>query len=154
MTITREGGKLYSRRGAGQRTELLPESPDLFFRAEIEGRRLFHRDASGRVDSLIDRRNNEDLIWKRVQQNSVQRNPSIAAYALTLTTRVFAKVEVRNVAVSNRHRLQVCAESEKTAVTILHDKLAQFPRHVGAAPSEIHASSHVLGSASASSTNR
>ena len=65
--VTREGGKLYEKRGAGQRVELAPESPDLFFRAGIEGRFLFHRDASGRVDSLIDRRNNEDLVWKRVQ---------------------------------------------------------------------------------------
>ncbi len=67
MIITRLGGKLYAQRGAGQSTELFPESPDLFFRAGVEGRRLFHRDASGRVDSLIDRRNNEDLIWKRVR---------------------------------------------------------------------------------------
>jgi Domain of unknown function (DUF4440)/Domain of unknown function (DUF3471) len=67
MLVTRQAGKLYAQRGTGQPTELVPESPDLFFRAGVEGRRLFHRDASGRVDSLIDRRNNEDLLWKRVQ---------------------------------------------------------------------------------------
>ena len=67
MTVTRQAGKLYAQRGAGKPVELLPESPDLFFRAGVEGRRLFHRDASGRVDSIIDRRNNEDLLWKRVQ---------------------------------------------------------------------------------------
>jgi hypothetical protein len=67
IIVTRLAGKLYARRGAGQPTELLPESPDVFFRAGVEGRRLFHRDASGHVDALIDRRNNEDLIWKRVQ---------------------------------------------------------------------------------------
>jgi hypothetical protein len=67
MIVSRQGANLYSQRGSGQPAELLPESPDLFFLPGVEGRRLFHRDASGRVDSLIDRRNNEDLIWKRVQ---------------------------------------------------------------------------------------
>jgi hypothetical protein len=38
----------------------------MFFRAGVEGRRLFHRDASGKVDSLIDRRNNEDMLWKKI----------------------------------------------------------------------------------------
>ncbi len=69
VIITRQNGTLYARRNAGRATELLPESPDLFFRAGVEGRYLFHRDASGRVDSLIDRRNNEDLIWRRVEQS-------------------------------------------------------------------------------------
>jgi hypothetical protein len=67
MTVTQQAGKLYAQRDTGKPVEMLPESPDLFFRAGVEGRRLFHRDASGRVDSLIDRRNNEDLLWKRVQ---------------------------------------------------------------------------------------
>lgn len=67
MILTRQAGRLYAQRDAGLLVELLPESPDLFFRAGVEGRRLFHRDASGRVDSLIDRRNNEDLLWRRVQ---------------------------------------------------------------------------------------
>jgi hypothetical protein len=38
----------------------------MFFRAGIEGRRLFHRNADGKVDSLIDRRNNEDMFWKKI----------------------------------------------------------------------------------------
>jgi hypothetical protein len=33
----------------------------------VEGRRLFHRDASGHVDMMIDRRNNEDLLWKKIR---------------------------------------------------------------------------------------
>ena len=45
---------------------LLPEAPDIFFRKGIEGRILFRRDAAGRVDALIDRRNNEDIVWKRI----------------------------------------------------------------------------------------
>jgi hypothetical protein len=45
---------------------LQPESPDLFFRPAIEGRRLFRRNNTGKVDALIDRRNNEDMIWKKL----------------------------------------------------------------------------------------
>jgi hypothetical protein len=64
-TVTLRGGKLYVQRGNGQPVELHAESPDLFFRSGVEGRYLFHRDESGRVDVLIDRRNNEDLRWQR-----------------------------------------------------------------------------------------
>jgi hypothetical protein len=67
LIVTQQAGKLYAQRGTGRPVELLPETPDLFFRAGVEGRRLFHRDASGRVDLLIDRRNNEDLIWMRLR---------------------------------------------------------------------------------------
>ncbi len=44
----------------------LPKAPDLFFRPGVEGRRLFHRGANGRVDALIDRRNNQDVVWKKL----------------------------------------------------------------------------------------
>jgi uncharacterized protein DUF4440/uncharacterized protein DUF3471 len=66
LTISREGSTLYSKRGDAPKTILEPESPDLFFRPGIEGRRLFRRNDSGKVDALIDRRNNEDLIWKKL----------------------------------------------------------------------------------------
>jgi len=33
----------------------------------VEGRELFQRDARGKVDALDDRRNNEDIVWKRVR---------------------------------------------------------------------------------------
>jgi hypothetical protein len=62
----KQDAKLHAQRGSGKLTELLPESPDIFFRTGVEGRWLFHRDGRGRVDLLIDRRNNEDLIWKRI----------------------------------------------------------------------------------------
>jgi Domain of unknown function (DUF4440) len=52
---------------SGRATEtLIPEAPDIFFRKGIEGRILFRRDAAGKVDALIDRRDNEDIIWKRI----------------------------------------------------------------------------------------
>jgi hypothetical protein len=66
ITVTREGDQLYSKRGDAPKAALKPESPDLFFRPGIEGRRLFRRDDSGKVDALIDRRNNEDLIWMKL----------------------------------------------------------------------------------------
>lgn len=66
MRVTRRGNALYAQRAPGKPYRLLPESADLFFRPGVEGRRLFHRDAAGQVDMLIDRRNNEDLLWKRI----------------------------------------------------------------------------------------
>jgi Domain of unknown function (DUF4440)/Domain of unknown function (DUF3471) len=65
-TVTEENGKLFVERN-GKKEELLPESSDLFFRKGVEGRILFHYDSKGAVDALIDRRNNEDVIWHRVK---------------------------------------------------------------------------------------
>jgi hypothetical protein len=67
ITITVDGGKLYAQRENGKPVEMLAEAPDLFFRSGVEGRRLFHRGADGKVDTLVDRRNNEDMIWRRVK---------------------------------------------------------------------------------------
>jgi Domain of unknown function (DUF4440)/Domain of unknown function (DUF3471) len=67
LVVTLRGDKLYAIHGASQPIELMPEVPDLFFRTGVEGRRLFHRDAAGRVDLLIDRRNNEDIIYKKIE---------------------------------------------------------------------------------------
>ena len=49
----------------GKREQLFPESADIFFRKGIEGRILFRTNAEGKVDALIDRRNNEDVIWQK-----------------------------------------------------------------------------------------
>lgn len=65
-SVTAENGKLFVERN-GKREELLPESSDLFFRKGIEGRILFHHDSTGKVDALIDRRNNEDVIWRKTK---------------------------------------------------------------------------------------
>jgi hypothetical protein len=67
IAITRQGNQLYGQRGSGQRYPLMAECADLFFRPGVEGRKLFRRDGSGRVDAMIDRRNNEDLVWKRLR---------------------------------------------------------------------------------------
>ena len=58
---------MYARRGERPEEELVPESSDIFFRKGVEGRRLFRRAEGGRVDAMIDRRNNEDVVWKKVK---------------------------------------------------------------------------------------
>jgi hypothetical protein len=60
-----EGENLYVERN-GKREELLPEGSEIFFRKGVEGRILFRYADSGKVDALIDRRNNEDVVWRRV----------------------------------------------------------------------------------------
>jgi hypothetical protein len=59
-----EGENLYLERN-GKREQLLPEGSEIFFRKGVEGRILFRYAANGRVDALIDRRNNEDVVWRR-----------------------------------------------------------------------------------------
>ena len=58
--VTLDGGKLYWAREGGQKTELIPEACDIFFRKGVEGRMVF------RTGELISRRNNEDVVWKKV----------------------------------------------------------------------------------------
>src|SRR5262249_46354038 len=65
-TVKSASGKLFVERN-GKKEELLPESSDLFFRKGVEGRILFRHDNAGSVDALIDRRNNEDVIWRKIK---------------------------------------------------------------------------------------
>jgi hypothetical protein len=65
-SVTADGEKLFVER-KGKKEQLFPETSDLFFRKGVEGRILFHYDANGKVDSLIDRRNNEDVIWRKIK---------------------------------------------------------------------------------------
>jgi hypothetical protein len=67
LTITAEDGHLYEQRSGRAREELIPEASDIFFRKGVEGRTLFGSDGSGKVTTLIDRRNNEDIIWAKVK---------------------------------------------------------------------------------------
>ncbi|HEY2568522.1 MAG TPA: nuclear transport factor 2 family protein, partial [Candidatus Udaeobacter sp.] len=60
-----EGENLYVERN-GKREQLLPEGCEIFFRRGVEGRILFRYTANGKVDALIDRRNNEDVVWRRM----------------------------------------------------------------------------------------
>ena len=60
-----EGESLYVERN-GKREQLLSEGSEIFFRKGVEGRILFRYADNGKVDALIDRRNNEDVVWRRV----------------------------------------------------------------------------------------
>lgn len=64
--VTIEDGRLYAQRGDRPKQLLVPEAINIFFRKGVEGRFLFHYGSGGKVDTLIDRRNNEDIVWKRV----------------------------------------------------------------------------------------
>lgn len=73
-TVTAENGKLFVERNGKKeeqkKEQLFPESSDLFFRKGVEGRILFRYDAAGKVDALIDRRNNEDVVWRKVRSKN------------------------------------------------------------------------------------
>jgi hypothetical protein len=67
MTISVEDGHLYATRNGRPREELIPEASDIFFRKGVEGRMLFGHGDGGKVISLIDRRNNEEVVWKKAK---------------------------------------------------------------------------------------
>jgi hypothetical protein len=64
-TIIAEGDSLFVER-SGKKDQLFPEASEVFFQKGIEGRILFRYDENGKVDALIDRRNNEDVVWRKV----------------------------------------------------------------------------------------
>jgi Domain of unknown function (DUF4440)/Domain of unknown function (DUF3471) len=66
LVISTDGAKLYRKRGDQPQGELIPEACDVFFRKGVEGRIVFRHADQGGVDALIDRRNNEDIVWKKV----------------------------------------------------------------------------------------
>jgi hypothetical protein len=65
MTVSLKDGHLFRQRGQGPKQELIPEAEGIFFRKGAEGRTLFRRESDGKVEALIDRRNNEDIVWRR-----------------------------------------------------------------------------------------
>lgn len=67
LTVSAEGADLFSQETGKTKNRLIPEAPDIFFLKGVEGRRLFRRDEKGGVDALIERRNNEDLVWKKTK---------------------------------------------------------------------------------------
>ena len=65
-SVNSDGDKLFTERN-GKKEQLLPETSEIFFRKGVEGRILFRYAANAKVDALIDRRNNEDVIWKKIR---------------------------------------------------------------------------------------
>ena len=67
MTISTEDGNLYETLSGRPKEELFPEASDIFFRKGVEGRTLFGHSDDGKVATLIDRRNNEDVVWTKAK---------------------------------------------------------------------------------------
>lgn len=67
-TITIEGDKLMGQRNGRDKEELLAADESTFFRkGSIRGEKVFVRDESGRVTGMLDRRENNDLSWKKIK---------------------------------------------------------------------------------------
>jgi hypothetical protein len=69
LTIATDGKQLYRQRGDRPGELLIPEASEIFFRTGGEGL-LFRRSDNQTIDALIDRRNNEDIVWKRIKWRS------------------------------------------------------------------------------------
>ncbi len=65
-SVTAEGENLFDER-KGKKEQLFPETSNLFFRKGVEGRILFRYDDHGKIDALVDRRNNEDVVWRKMK---------------------------------------------------------------------------------------
>jgi hypothetical protein len=65
-SVAAEGENLFVER-KGKKEQLFPETSDLFFRKGVEGRILFRYDDHGKIDALVDRRNNEDVVWRKMK---------------------------------------------------------------------------------------
>lgn len=67
-TIALEDTKLMGQRTGRQKEELLPADEHTFFaRGTIRGEKVFLRDSSGRTTRMLDRRENNDLIWTKIK---------------------------------------------------------------------------------------
>lgn len=67
IEVSRDGDRLFAQRSGRAREEMFPEAAGIFFRKGVEGRRLFRTGTQGKVDALIERRNNEDVVWAKVR---------------------------------------------------------------------------------------
>ena len=66
-TIREERGRLFGQREGGKEAELRAEAKDLFFVAgSPRSRKVFYRDDKGKVVGFGDRREGQDIKWKRV----------------------------------------------------------------------------------------
>ena len=66
--IAREGDKLFGQRTGRAKEELLPLCTDVFYRKGVwRGEKVFERGEQGRVVRMLDRRENNDLVWKKVK---------------------------------------------------------------------------------------
>jgi hypothetical protein len=66
LVVSVKEGSVFLQKIGKSKESLIPEAPDVFFRKGVEGREVFRRDDRGRVDALLDRRNNEDIVWRKI----------------------------------------------------------------------------------------
>lgn len=67
-TIKAIDGVLLGQRSGQIPEKLLPAGADLFFReGTVRGEKLFTRNADGTIVALVDRRDNIDVVWRKVQ---------------------------------------------------------------------------------------
>jgi uncharacterized protein DUF4440/uncharacterized protein DUF3471 len=67
-TITREGDTLFGVRSGRPKEELLPLCVDTFYRKGVwRGEKVFERDGQGNVSRMLDRRDNNDLVWQKLK---------------------------------------------------------------------------------------
>ena len=65
-TIRVDGSRLLGARDGGKEVELKAEAADLFFvPGAPRSRKVFFRDASGKVTGFADRREGNDIVWRR-----------------------------------------------------------------------------------------
>jgi hypothetical protein len=68
-TVTREGDALFGTRSGRPKQPLLPETETVFFTPGApRTRKIFVRDASGKVVRVVDRRDGRDLVWTRAEK--------------------------------------------------------------------------------------
>lgn len=66
--VTRNGNKLMGQRTGRGQEELLPLNENTFFvKGRIRGEKIFVSDAKGKVTEMLDRRDNNDIVWKKVK---------------------------------------------------------------------------------------
>lgn len=66
-TVSAKSGRLFGQREGGKEVELRVEAPDLFFIAGApRSRKVFYRDANGKIVGFGDRREGHDVRWTRV----------------------------------------------------------------------------------------
>ncbi len=66
--VSLEDNKLMGQRTGRTKEELLPADENTFYpKGTIRGEKVFVRAARGRVTHMLDRRENNDLVWKKVK---------------------------------------------------------------------------------------
>lgn len=67
-TIMRTGNQLFGQRTGRGKESLLVLHPDVLYRKGVwRGEKVFERDAQGKVIRMLDRRENNDLVWRKVK---------------------------------------------------------------------------------------